>query len=78
MKNLIQLIASFEAKANQDEFAIVSREDLEHAVNELKAYQYLKLQQEIKREIATGCAVSTKISLNSTPLSNPFRQSDLS
>ena len=82
MKSLNQLIASLEAKASQDEFAIVSREDLEHAVNELKAYQYLKDQNEIKNKIATGCGVppsliQNQISLNSGTLPSPFRQPDL-
>lgn len=39
MKNLKQLIASFEQKANQDDYAIVSKEDLETAVKILRDYQ---------------------------------------
>ena len=39
MKNLEQLIASFEQKANQDNYAIVSKEDLETAVRILRDYQ---------------------------------------
>ena len=39
MKNLKQLIASFEQKANQDDYALVSKEDLETAVRFLWDYQ---------------------------------------
>lgn len=39
MKDLRQLIASFEQKAQQDDYAIVSKEDLQIAVKALKIYQ---------------------------------------
>lgn len=39
MKNLKQLIESFEQKANQDDYAIVSKEDLKTTVKILRDYQ---------------------------------------
>ena len=39
MKNLKQLIASFEQKANQDNYAMGSKEDWETAVRSLRDYQ---------------------------------------
>lgn len=39
MKDLRQLIESFEQKSQQDEYVIVSREDLQIATKALKIYQ---------------------------------------
>lgn len=68
MKNLNQLIASFEVKANQDEYAVVSREDLEQAVRYLK--ESVKAREELQSDIAY-----VSLSLNSGTLVNPFRPS---
>lgn len=41
MKSIVQLIASFEQKARQDEYAIVSKSDLQTAANLLTDYQQI-------------------------------------
>lgn len=69
MKNLTQLITSFEVKANQDEYAIVSKDDLEQAAQLLKDYRRLKSAEDrLNPENA--------ISLNSSEFANPFREQD--
>ena len=68
MKNLNQLIASFEVKASQDDYAVVSREDLEQAVRYLK--ESVKSREELESDVAY-----VPLSLNSRTLVNPFRPS---
>lgn len=41
MKSIVQLITSFEQKARQDEYAIVSKSDLQTAANLLTDYQQI-------------------------------------
>ena len=66
MKNLSQLISSFEVKANQDDYAIVSKDDLEQAAQLLKDYERLKYAEERLNS-------DNVISLNSSEFANPFR-----
>lgn len=66
MKNLSQLISSFEVKANQDDYAIVSKDDLEQAAQLLKDYERLKYAEERLNS-------DNVISLNSSEFTNPFR-----
>lgn len=66
MKNLSQLISSFEVKANQDDYAIVSKDDLEQAAQLLKNYERLKYAQERLNS-------DNVISLNSSEFANPSR-----
>lgn len=54
MKTLNQLITSIETKANLDEYSVISKEDLQHILRCLKAYQNLVKPEE-----------QDKISLNS-------------
>lgn len=61
MKTLELLINSFDTKAAQDAYALVSREDL------LTAVTYLKKLLSTESE--------SKVSLNSDMLANPFRDS---
>lgn len=69
MKNLNQLISSFEVKANQDDYAIVSKDDLEQAAQLLKDYRRLKSAKDRLNP-------DNAISLNSTEFANPFREQD--
>lgn len=66
MKNLSQLISSFEVKANQDDYAIVSKDDLEQAAQLLKDYERLKYSEERLNS-------DNVISLNSSEFANPSR-----
>lgn len=66
MKNLSQLISSFEVKANQDDYAIVSKDDLEQAAQLLKDYERLKYAEERLNS-------DNVISLNSSKFANPSR-----
>lgn len=66
MKNLSQLISSFEVKANQDDYAIVSKDDLEQAAQLLKDYERLKYAEERLNS-------DNVISLNSSEFANPSR-----
>lgn len=56
MKTLSQLIASFEQKANQDDYAVVSREDLKAAAIALTSFQQMLTDTENSAK---------KVSLNS-------------
>lgn len=67
MKNLNQLIASFEVKANHDKYAIVSKDDLEQAAQLLKDYRRLKSAEDRLNS-------DNAISLNSSDRENTFRQ----
>lgn len=67
LKNLNQLIASFEVKANYDNYAIVSKDDLEQAAQFLKDYRRLKSAED-------RLTSDNAISLNSSDLEKPFRQ----
>lgn len=67
LKNLNQLIASFEVKANHDNYAIVSKDDLEQAAQLLKDYRRLKSGEDRLNS-------DNAISLNSSDLENPFQQ----
>lgn len=66
MKNLSQLISSFEVKANQEDYAIVSKDDLEQAAQLLKDYERLKYAEERLNS-------DNVISLNSSEFANPSR-----
>lgn len=66
MKNLSQLISSFEVKANQDDYAIVSKDDLEQAAQLLKDYERLMYAEERLNS-------DNVISLNSSEFANPSR-----
>lgn len=66
MKNLSQLISSFEVKANQDDYAIVSKDDLEQAAQLLKDYERLMYVEERLNS-------DNVISLNSSEFANPSR-----
>jgi hypothetical protein len=66
VKNLSQLISSFEVKANQDDYAIVSKDDLEQAAQLLKDYERLKYAEERLNS-------DNVISLNSSEFANPSR-----
>ena len=69
MKSLNQLIASFEVKANQDDYAIVSKDDLEQAAQLLKDYRRSKSAEDRLNP-------DNAISLNSSEFANPFRGQD--
>lgn len=69
MKNLNQLISSFEVKANRDDYAIVSKNDLEQAARLLKDYRCLKSAEDRLNP-------DNAISLNSSEFANPFRAQD--
>jgi hypothetical protein len=69
MKNLNQLISSFEVKANQDDYAIVSKDDLEQTARLLKDYRRLTFA-------ADRLNPDNTISLNGSEFANPFRAQD--
>lgn len=69
MKNLNQLISSFEVKANQDDYAIVSKDDLEQTARLLKDYRRLTFA-------ADRLNPDNAISLNGSEFANPFRAQD--